>query len=170
MRPAHLPLLKAGLFHLRLTAPAFLRPVFPFTNCLFKPSILQAHLVRLPHQGFPTSPIFICTPFFLHTPYSFLLTKCTSTNHPPNMAVPYLPPPRGAYPTRKHTTSLLTAGLPRSPHKCASLAVTVLMDNIRPFTALSPSCPSGTSPLVARTARTLKGGKFEIDRDGLKGS
>ena len=49
----------------------------------------------------------------------------------------------GVYPTRKHTIPLPTAGLPRSPHKCASLAVTE-SDNtafsqssaLRPFSIL----------------------------------
>ena len=61
------------------------------------------------------------------------------------MAPPYLPPPCGAYPTRKNTTPLLTAGLPHSPHKCASLAVTK-SDNIFPKSScqqvrLARTCP-----------------------------
>ena len=56
------------------------------------------------------------------------------------MAPPYLPPLCGAYPTSKHTIPLLTAGLPRSPHKCASLAVTK-SDNIFPKTFIHQMRP-----------------------------
>ena len=78
-----------------------------------------------PIRAFPHPP-FSFAPHFFYTPlHSFLPTKYTSTNQQTNMAVPYLPPLCGAYPTRKHTIPLPTAGLPRSPHKCASLAVTV---------------------------------------------
>ena len=117
--------------------PAFLRPIF-FSQTAYsnhssakrRPAFAPSELSHLPHE-----PRFLCNNL-----HSFLPTKCTPTNQPPNMAPPYLPPLCGAYPTSKHTIPLLTAGLPRSPHKCASLAVTK-SDNIFPKTFIRQMRP-----------------------------
>ena len=50
--------------------------------------------------------------------------------YPPSAPRAFAPVLR-AYPTSKHTIPLHAAGLPRSPHKCASLAVTK-SDNVFP--------------------------------------
>ena len=84
----------------------------PNTSCVFAPSGLQ----------------WSCLIFtILNTSSKNLSNKCS---------LPHLPPLCGAYPPHKHTTFLPSAGLPRSPHKCASLARNAYFLNLRSIHAL----------------------------------
>ena len=125
---------------LPLLAPAKSRALTPLTT------LQTIHLPNAPRafaparQDFPTSPT---NPRFFYALFSFH-KQPIQTIHPPN-ATRRLPPLCGAYQTRKNTTPLLTAGLPRSPHKCASLAVTK-SDNIFPKTFIRQMRPRAHLP------------------------